>query len=114
MLLCICDWPGQKCYCDNLHLIGTDADQGTVHVHYSLFTSTASLQVPATVMSKVTQHTRTSCSIPIMSKSESRGWSTSSASAVDQDVIITIEVKMLIVKTVTETEADGLRRIIEQ
>ena len=67
-------------------LIGTDADQSTVHVHYSLFISTASLNVPATVMSKVTLHTRTSYSIAVTSKSESRGCSTSSASAVDQDM----------------------------
>ena len=69
-------------------------------------------------MSKVTQHTRTSYSIAVMSKSESRGCSTSFAGAVDQDVYsITSdhpEVKMLIVDNVTEAEADGLRWIIEQ
>ena len=51
-----------------------------------------------------------------MSKSESRGCSTSSA--VDQDVCIVVisNVKMLklIVENVTETEADALRWIIEQ
>ena len=51
-----------------------------------------------------------------MSKSESRGCSTSSP--VDQDLCIVVisNVKMLklIVENVTETEADALRRIIEQ
>ena len=51
-----------------------------------------------------------------MSKSESRGCCTSSA--VDQDTCIVVisKVKMLkfIVENVTETEADGLRRMIEQ
>ena len=51
-----------------------------------------------------------------MSISESRGCSTSST--VDQDMCIVVisKVKMVhfIAENVTETEADGLRRIIEQ
>ena len=70
-----------------MHSIGTDADQSTVPVHYSLY-STAGQQVPATVMSRVTQHIRTSYSIAVMSKSESRGCSTSSTGAVVQDMCI--------------------------
>ena len=88
LLLYICDWPSQTCYCDNLHSIGTDAAQSTVHVYtiVCLLAQAASLHVPATVMSKATQHTRTSYSIAVISKSESRGCSTSFAGAVDQDM----------------------------
>ena len=35
LLLYICNWPSGRYYCDNLHSMGTDADQSTVHVHYS-------------------------------------------------------------------------------
>ena len=96
-----------------MHSICTDADQSTVDIHYSLFITIST----ATVMSKVTQHTRTSYSMTVMSYSESRGCSTSSAGAVDQDMclasLVILEV-MLIVEKVTEAEADGLCRIIEQ
>ena len=59
-----------------------------------------SLQVPATVRSKVTRYTRIGYSVTVISKSERRDCSTSSAGAVDQDMclasLVILEVKMLI------------------
>ena len=68
-------------------------------------------------MSKVTQHTHTSYFIAVMSKSESRAVLPHTQVQLIKTCLESsdsIEVKMLIVENVTETEADGLRRIIEQ